>query len=257
MSRLKVAFLRWRLGVWASGRLGGWVLSTANREKLCLEQPNNETRPCASCVMRKRKTAFCVRLLQGSGAAALRSPQQFVRCAALLRSPQQIEARRKHRDFESSFPPCKGGSRAAECVPTRCGLRRHFGEVGGQFFRRGLRRQAGGARLHVGADAACCAALPTQGAVPLGRQGRIENRPLLFCVCRLLCGGASADCRAALLAQGAVPLGQQGRIENRPLLFCVCRLLGGGASAACRAALLAQGAVPLGRQGRIGNCAIF
>ena len=90
-------------------RLGGWVLSTANREKLCLEQPNNETRPCACRVMRKRKTAFCVRLLQGSGAAALRSPQQFVRCAASLRSPQQIEARRKHRDFESSFPLCKGG----------------------------------------------------------------------------------------------------------------------------------------------------
>ena len=92
------------------------MLNIASREKCYLKQPNNETRPCACRVMRKRKTAFCVRLLQGSGAAALRSPQQFVRCAALLRSPQQIEARRKHRDFESSFPPCKGGSRAMRGV---------------------------------------------------------------------------------------------------------------------------------------------
>ena len=122
--------------------------------------------------------------------------------------------RQELRCPKSSFPPGKGGPAFFRMRFVRCGLRRRFGEVGGQFFRRDLRRLPGWCRLYGGVGAACRAALLAQGGVPVGRQGMIGNRELLCCVCRLLCGGAGAACRTALLAQGAVPLGRQGRIWN-------------------------------------------
>ena len=84
------------------------------------------------------------------------------------------------------------------------------------------------------------AALPllTQGAAPLGRQGKIWKCAGI----RAFIASAQRGGIASLAAGGAAS-------------FAMARRSFGGAGAGCGFALLTQGAAPLGRQGRNWSCA--